>query len=73
VKTGVQVFRSYLNKLDSGACPGPDPGFAGMTKKMSFDFLRGRPSRLIEKRVQFNQKMMNPSGFEEYWNIGKME
>jgi hypothetical protein len=21
-----------MNKLDSGACPGPDPGFAGMTE-----------------------------------------
>ena len=22
--------------LDSGACPGPDPGFAGMTEEMTF-------------------------------------
>jgi hypothetical protein len=25
-----------MNKLDSGACPGPDPGFAGMTEKKLF-------------------------------------
>jgi hypothetical protein len=31
--TGVQVFYKTVNKLDSGACPGPDPGFAGMTDK----------------------------------------
>jgi hypothetical protein len=24
--------RKYLEIPDSGACPGPDPGFAGMTK-----------------------------------------
>ena len=23
--TGVQVFSKSMNKLDSGACPGPDP------------------------------------------------
>jgi hypothetical protein len=32
VETGVQTIYNYLKKLDSGACPGPDPGFAGMTK-----------------------------------------
>jgi hypothetical protein len=27
----VQCFCSHLIFLDAGACPGPDPGFAGMT------------------------------------------
>jgi hypothetical protein len=31
VKTGVQRVYKVLKRLDSGACPGPDPGFAGMT------------------------------------------
>jgi hypothetical protein len=31
--TGVQAFYKSMNKLDSGACPGTDPGFAGMTEK----------------------------------------
>jgi hypothetical protein len=30
VKTGVQKIRNGLKTLDSGACPGRDPGFAGM-------------------------------------------
>jgi hypothetical protein len=32
VKTGVQIICTRLKILDSGACPGPDPGFAGMTE-----------------------------------------
>jgi hypothetical protein len=36
VETGVQFHENELNLLDSGACPGPDPGFAGMTKKGNF-------------------------------------
>jgi hypothetical protein len=36
VKTGVQRIYSYGKGLDSGACPGPDPGFAGMTEKRLF-------------------------------------
>ena len=28
---GVQAFLNSSETLDSGACPGPDPGFAGMT------------------------------------------
>ena len=31
VKTGIQVFQLVTNHLDSGACPGPDPGFTGVT------------------------------------------
>ena len=27
--------KKYLGLLDSGACPGPDPGFAGMTEKLA--------------------------------------
>jgi hypothetical protein len=36
VKTGVQVACNYMKALDSGACPGHDPGFAGMTRKWAF-------------------------------------
>jgi len=36
VKTGVQRIYNYLKELDSGACPGPDPGFAGMTERRIF-------------------------------------
>ena len=36
VKTGVQVFFNHTKTLDSGACPGPDPGAAGMTEKRKF-------------------------------------
>jgi hypothetical protein len=30
-KAGVQSICKDLKTLDSGACPGPDPGSAGMT------------------------------------------
>ncbi len=33
VKTGIQSFQLVL---DSGACPGPDPGFAGVTARENF-------------------------------------
>jgi len=36
VETGVQGSCNYLEERVSGACPGPDPGFAGMTKMGSF-------------------------------------
>jgi hypothetical protein len=36
VKTGVQRIYNPLKRLGSGACPGPDPGFAGMTQKGIF-------------------------------------
>jgi hypothetical protein len=36
VKTGVQCFCNPLKSLDSGACPGPDPGFTGMTIRGHF-------------------------------------
>jgi len=30
-KAGIQSFQKLINTLDSGACPGPDPGFTGVT------------------------------------------
>jgi hypothetical protein len=33
VETGAQLHDNELNLLDSGACPGPNPEFAAMTKK----------------------------------------
>jgi hypothetical protein len=45
VKTGVQGIYNSLKKLDSGACPGPDPGFAGMTGNPNFRLFT-RSSRL---------------------------
>jgi len=30
-KSGIQYFQRLINTLDSGACPGPDPGFTGVT------------------------------------------
>jgi len=38
VKTGVQGIHDPLKKLDSGVCPGLDPGFAGMTGTSISDF-----------------------------------
>ena len=32
----LQGLYNLLKILDSGACPGPDPGFAGMTEKGLF-------------------------------------
>ena len=32
-KAGIQLFH---NVLDPGACPGPDPGFAGETTQKTF-------------------------------------
>jgi hypothetical protein len=46
VKTGVQLRGNELNLLDSGACPGPDPVFAGMTNKGNFGVSK-KPSHLI--------------------------
>jgi hypothetical protein len=45
VETGVQLHGKKLNLLDSGACPGPDSGFAGITKKGNFG-LFAKPSSL---------------------------
>jgi hypothetical protein len=36
VKTGVHSIYKSLKRMDSGACPGLDPGFAGMTKNHLF-------------------------------------
>jgi hypothetical protein len=36
VETGVQKIHNYLKGLDSGACPGPDPGFPGMIEERLF-------------------------------------
>jgi hypothetical protein len=30
-KAGIQYLRAVAKHLDSGACPGHDPGFAGVT------------------------------------------
>ena len=30
-EAGIQYFQLLINDLDSGACPGPDPGFTGVT------------------------------------------
>jgi hypothetical protein len=30
-KAGIQYLQMFANYLDSGACPGHDPGFAGAT------------------------------------------
>jgi hypothetical protein len=46
VKTGVQRIFVWWKELDSGACPGPDPGFAGMTNKPA-PCLFATPSSLI--------------------------
>jgi hypothetical protein len=55
VETGVQGIHDPLKKLDSGACPGLDPGFAGMTEKGIFR-LFARPSKLILKRIAKKSK-----------------
>jgi hypothetical protein len=37
-EAGIQVFQDVL---DPGACPGPDPGFAGVTIQETFyEFIR---------------------------------
>ena len=48
METGVQLHDNQLNLLDSGAWPGPDPGFAGMTKKNKFGLFT-KLSRLPER------------------------
>jgi len=30
-KAGIQCFQIITNSLDPGACPGPEPGFTGVT------------------------------------------
>jgi hypothetical protein len=30
-KAGIKLLQAGANSLDSGACPGHDPGFAGVT------------------------------------------
>jgi len=49
VETGVQESCNYLKELDSGACPGPDPGSAGMTEKRKFR-LFGRAPLIVDQR-----------------------
>jgi hypothetical protein len=36
VQIGVPKIYNELKRINSGACPGPDPGFAEMTKKRIF-------------------------------------
>ncbi len=36
VKTGIQKFQRVTKTLDTGACPGPDPGFTGVTTFYEF-------------------------------------
>jgi len=35
-KAGIQNLQGDMDLLDSGACPGPDPGFTGVTHKEQF-------------------------------------
>jgi hypothetical protein len=53
VKTGVQAIYKFLKIMDSGAFPGPDPGFAGMTGNLNFRVFKG-PSL-------FKHPRLNPS------------
>jgi hypothetical protein len=46
VKTGVQGIDKFLKILGSGACPGPDPGFAGMTEREIFGLFT-EPSKIV--------------------------
>jgi len=48
--TGVQKIHNNLETLDSGACPGPDPGFAGMTVK-GVSRLFTKPSMVIDIKL----------------------
>jgi len=50
VKTGVQEGCKDLKELDSGACPGADPGLAGMTEIGIFRIFT-RPSKRNHKRI----------------------
>jgi hypothetical protein len=54
VETGVQGSCNYLEELDSGACPGPDPGFAEMTKMGSFRLFTRSSAVVIENIVSFS-------------------
>jgi hypothetical protein len=66
VKTGVQEVLKGLKILDSGACPGPDPGFAGMTeegRKPIFSQLRGggnNDSRKSVKKEVMSYELIEP-------------
>jgi len=35
-KAGIQSIKVLIKVLDSGACPGPDPGFTGVTTFYEF-------------------------------------
>jgi hypothetical protein len=48
VEIGVQLHDKGLNSLASGACPGPDPRFAGMMQKGNFGPFT-KPSNMISK------------------------
>ena len=40
-KAGIQLFQDVL---DPGACPGPDPGFAGVTlQEIFYEFIKNPP------------------------------
>jgi hypothetical protein len=52
VETGVQRIYDDLKRLDSGACPGPDPGFAGMTKNRISGFFT-KPSKIQSEKFKF--------------------
>jgi hypothetical protein len=55
-KAEVQCSCNHLIFLDAGACPGPDPGFAGMTFVVDF--------RLLTRASIFISSL--PESFEKY-------
>jgi hypothetical protein len=50
--------RKFLNKPESGACPGPDPGFAGMT----FKGLNGSDCLLRGAQKSLHFLLLSPFG-----------
>jgi hypothetical protein len=59
VETGVQKIFKYLKLLDSRACPGPDPKFAGMMEKGVFTHLTRPPKFICLKSLLF-RKLPSP-------------
>jgi hypothetical protein len=63
VKTGVQRIHNCLRTLDSGACPGPDPEFAGMTGNRIF--------RLFTKSSEVKVKVKKLSATRSWATAGR--
>ena len=74
MKTGVQSLFNYLNRLDSGACPGPRSGVRRNDKKWDFSTFyetvkSDKAENMILLKLQFSIKRVGAFLFSLYVSL----